>query len=182
MQSEPVRVTSGDTWTWLVSLDDYPASAGWVLAYAMVSATAQIAITATAEGDSHRVTVAATTTDDYAPGAYSWQSYVSRSGQRFTVASGTLIVDPNLAAATAGYDTRSAAAKTLAAIETYLTTGDPVAASVRFQDRELRHHDILDLLKARDLLRAEVANEGAAAKAAQAGIDPRRYQIRMVPE
>ena len=84
--TEPTLLTAGDTWAWEITLADYPASAGWALSYALVSPTARIAITSAAAGDAHRVTVAATTTAGYAAGTYTWQSYVTRTTERHTVA------------------------------------------------------------------------------------------------
>ena len=67
---EPSRVTAGDTITWLRSLADYPASAGWVLSYTLINSAAKISITATASGADHLVTVAAATSAAYTPATY----------------------------------------------------------------------------------------------------------------
>jgi hypothetical protein len=177
--SEPRYLTAGDTWTWTRSLSDYSAADGWVLSYALSSATRLITITATASGSDHLVSVPPATTDDYVAGDYQWQSYVTKSGARYMLATGTLTVRPNLAVATAGYDSRSAAAKALAAIESYLTTGNLQAARVEIEGRAIQYHPLKDLYEIRDRLSAEVAREAAAAQAAALGVDPRRYQIRL---
>ena len=177
--TEPRHLTAGDTWSWEITLADYPASAGWALSYALVSATAKIALTSSASGDAHLVSVSATTSAGYAAGDYAWQSYVTKSGQRYTVASGTVTVQPNFATQSTGYDARSDAAKALAAIESYLATGDLSIAEVTFEGRTLRRIPLPDLYAIRDRLRNEVASEAAAARAATLGLDPRRYAIRL---
>ena len=63
--TEPARVTAGDTIAWTKTLSDYPASAGWVLAYTLINAGAKITITAAASGDDHAVTVLAATSAGY---------------------------------------------------------------------------------------------------------------------
>jgi hypothetical protein len=177
--TEPSYLTAGDTWTWSRSLSDYPATAGWVLSYALTTRSARIAITASASGADHLVTVTAATTAGYAAGDYTWQAYVTLSTQRYMVGNGSLTVRPNLAAASTGYDTRSSAAKILDAIESYLTTGDIAAGELNLDGRAIKYHSTLDLLKARDALKAEVDGEEAAARAKALGLDPRRYYLRL---
>ena len=67
---EPEKLTSEVTWKWKKTLSDYPASE-WPLTYYLRKdgATAK-SFSATADGDTHLVTVAATTTSGYAAGVY----------------------------------------------------------------------------------------------------------------
>jgi len=178
--SEPLFLTVGDTWTWTRSFPDCPASAGWELSYALTTSGTRILITAAADGDDHLVSVAAATTAAYTSGDYSWQAYVTLGVERYMVDSGRVTVRPNLAAESTGYDSRSAAAKALIAIETFLATGDPTAAEVQIEGRALKLFPILDLHRLRYRLQAEVANEQAAARAKELGLDPRRYKIRLM--
>jgi len=178
--AEPAFLTVGDTWTWKRSFSDYPASAGWELTYALTTSTARILIAAAADGDDHLVSVAAATTAAYAAGDYSWQAYVTLDAERYMVDGGRVTLRPNLAAASSGYDTRSTARQMLDAIESYLATGDPQAGNVSLSDgRQVRFWPILDLHQFRYRLQAEVANEEAAARAKELGLDPRRYKIRL---
>lgn len=180
--TEPRYLTAGDTWTWKITLSDYPAGDGWTLTYAVASSSALITITSSADGDDHLVEVAAATTADYSAGDYEWQSYATSGAERYSISQGKLTVRPNLAAASSGYDTRSAAKKALDAVEAYLTTGSPEAASIQVEGRALKYWPILDLHTLRGKLKAEVAGEQIAAKAAELGIDPRRYAIRLASE
>ena len=58
---EPEKLTSGVTWKWKKTLSDYPASE-WTLTYYLRKDGA------TADGNTHLVTVAASTTSGYAAG------------------------------------------------------------------------------------------------------------------
>jgi hypothetical protein len=159
--TEPSSVTAGDTLTWSRSLADYPASTGWVLAYALVCAGQLITITASASGDEHIVSVAAATSAAYVPGTYAWQATVTKTTERYTVGTGTLTILPNLAAQGGGYDARTHAAKTLAALEAWIESHDMAVADYQIAGRAMRYISIPDLLKLRDAYKAEVARETA---------------------
>lgn len=165
--TEPTEVTAGDTLTWQRALADYPASAGWVLTYALVAAASQITITATADGDDHLVSVAAAASALYTPGDYAWQAYVTKAAERYTVGSGSLTIRPNLAAQGGGYDARSHAQKTLAALEAWLESHDLAVADYQIAGRAMKYHSIPDLLKLRDAYKAEI--NAAAVKIAGTG-------------
>jgi hypothetical protein len=96
-------LVAGDTWTWDVAFDGYPASA-WALAYFFRHPTlagftvdgSQIV----AVGDVFRVTVPAATTAAIAAGDYQFAARVTHPDLRsFTVDSGAASVAPNLATA-----------------------------------------------------------------------------------
>lgn len=125
---EPSSVTAGDSIIWTKSLPDYPASSGWVLSYALRSRTTSVTITASASGINHLVSVPAATSAGWQAGLYSWQAYVSKGAERYTVATGNLLIRANLAAAGANYDPRSHCKRVLDAIEAVIegraSTGD----------------------------------------------------------
>lgn len=107
--SEPVRITAGDTVAWTKALPDYPASAGWVLKYRLINASAKIDLTATASGADHAINVTAANSAAWSPGRYVFQAYVEKGAERYTVDSGAIDIGRNLAAESAGHDTRSTA-------------------------------------------------------------------------
>lgn len=111
--TEPKHVTAGDTLAWTKSFADYPASAGWVLKYRLINAAAKIDITASPSGADHAVNVSAAASAAWAAGKYSWQSWVEKGAERYTLAVGEITVNRNLAAESAGYDARSDAQKVL---------------------------------------------------------------------
>ena len=176
---EPSRVTAGDTITWLRSLADYPASAGWVLSYTLINSGSKISITATASGADHLVTVAAATSAAYTPATYTWHAAVTKAAERYTVGTGQMVVAPNLAAATT-YDTRSSARKTLEAVNLAMETYGPKAYLHMYEiaGRKQQFHTPGDFLAFRSKLMAEVAREDNATRLA-AGLAPKNLlQVR----
>ncbi|MEO7066263.1 MAG: hypothetical protein ABI114_05115 [Rhodanobacter sp.] len=151
-QGIPTEVTAGDTISWRRIGGDYPASAGWVLAYTLLSAAAVFNATATPDGDDFLIDVPAATSAAWAAGSYRVQEYVTSSDgtQRFTLATYALQVLPNAAAATAGMDTRTHAQIVLDSINAYLETKAPVYASMEINGRKLGYYTLADLLKLRD--------------------------------
>jgi hypothetical protein len=171
----PAELRAGDTAKWTRSLADYPATAGWTLSYTAVGATAAYSFSAAASGDDHAVTVAAATTATYTPGTYQLTEHASLAGERYTLATTTLRVLPDLAAVGAGgADVRSHARKVLDLIEAWLETKAPVAASYEIAGKKLAQYPLPELLALRDKYRAEVRAEDRAA----AGFGPARILTR----
>jgi hypothetical protein len=175
--TEPVSFTSGDTVAWLRTLDDYPASSSWVLAYTFINGAAKFTVTAAASGRDHAVAIAASASAGYPPGTYTWQATVTKSAERYTVGTGTCQVLPNLEAASQ-YDTRTPARKALDAAEVALATYGAKAylQSYDIAGRSQRFHDPGAFLAWRDKLKAEVRREEAAAAIA-AGRRPRNQLL-----
>jgi hypothetical protein len=177
--TEPTRVTAGDTIAWTKTLSDYPATAGWVLSYTLINSGSKIAITATASGDDHTVTVLAATSANYTAATYTWQAVVTKAAERYTVGTGQIVVAPNLAAATT-YDTRSSARKTLEAVNLAMESYGPKAYLHMYEiaGRKQQFHTPGDFLAFRSKLMAEVAREDNAARLA-AGLAPKNLlQVR----
>lgn len=171
---EPTTVNAGDTIRWTRTLPDYPASAGWVLAYTLLNAASKITVTSAASGDDHAVTVAAATSAAWVAGDYAWRAQVSKSGEVYTVGEGRMTVAPSFGAAT--LDTRSSARKALEAIEAYLA--DPnnlTAAEYEIAGRRLKRIPLPELQSHANWLRQQVVREEDAARTA-AGL-PRRGRI-----
>lgn len=85
--TEPTAINAGDTLKWDRTLSDYPASAGWSLAYILTNGphSNPIAISSQADGDVYQVSVPATTTRGYTPGEYQLIGYASKDGERYRV-------------------------------------------------------------------------------------------------
>ncbi|MBT9175411.1 MAG: hypothetical protein DDT22_01087 [candidate division WS2 bacterium] len=158
--TEPTVLTAGDTWRWdRTDLSDYPASA-WTLTYFLLRAGRQITITATAVGNFFRVSIPAATTATYPAGIYRWHAYVSRGTERFKVDEGTLEIQLNYAAQTAGFDTRSEVKKILDAIEAALlgrATADQMSYSIG--GRSISKIPIAELITFRDKFKIEYQKE-----------------------
>lgn len=163
----PSAITAGDTATWSRSFNDYLPADGWLLTYTLVSATAVFnigasAITASADGMSFDVDVPAATTAGWAADRYKLVEVITHtSGERHTVGSTSLQVQPDLASATAGSDTRTHARKVLDSINAWLESKAPVAGSLEINGRKIAYFPLSDLLKLRDRYAAEVAREDA---------------------
>lgn len=179
--TEPAFIQAGDSLAWQITLPDYPASAGWVLSYRLINATARIDITTTASGDDHLVGVSAATSAAYTAGDYTWQAYVTLGDDRFTVGTGRLTIKADLAAMGSAYDARSRAQKALddlrAALATWLASNGHVQ-EYEIAGRRMKYRSVMDIQSAISLLEREVAREQAAERlAAGLGIG-RTLQVR----
>jgi hypothetical protein len=99
----PEKITAGDSVAWKLAFDDYPASAGWALSYALTKSGTQIEITGGADGDDHLVDLAAADTADWSAGEYGYQAYVTKDAERYQVDQGFVEIRPNLATQSGGY-------------------------------------------------------------------------------
>ena len=117
-KQEPECFVAGDTVEWRRTFSDYPASAGWTLAYTFVNAGNLQKVNAQADGDAHLISITAAGSATWSAGDYDWQATVTNSTIRHTVGNGRTEVKPNLAAmSTDGFDARTYARKVLEAID-----------------------------------------------------------------
>lgn len=175
--TEPAALIAGDTATWQITLADYLATDGWALAYTLINSAAKITFTSTAAGPDHLVNVAAATTAGWTAGTYTWRCQATKGAEVYTVASGTVTVQPAFGAAT--LDARSHARKALDAVEAYLENSNNLTAAMyEIAGRRLQRLGIPDLLTLRDRYRFEVAQEEARARIARGLPDGRRVLVR----
>lgn len=159
----PDNIGAGLTFDKLVTLTAYPAT-DWVLSVVLRGAGA-INLAATAEGAQHRLTASAAVTADWVPGIYSYSVRVSDGTNVHEIESGQLSVLSDLSNVTEGHDGRSHAKRTLDAIEAVIEKRASMDQErYRINNRELYRTPIADLIKLRDLYRAEVRREQAAAR------------------
>lgn len=178
---EPAFIQAGDTVAWTRALTDYPASA-WTLKYRLINAAGKLDITATAEGDTHSISISAATTAAWDAGEYTWQAYVEGgSSERYTVGSGRLTIKPDLAAEASGYEARSIARKALddlrAALATWIASNGQVQ-EYSIAGRTMKYASAADIQARIQLLEREVAREDAAEKLAAGIAPPRRILVR----
>lgn len=172
----PAEIRAGDTLQFTRSHADYPAGAGWVLAFKLVPQSGSpISFTGSASGNDFAVTVAASTTAGWPAGRYTWVETATLSGVRVTLGSGEVLVLPDLAAMADSYDGRSFARKMLEAIEAALVNAATASQldliDVTFAGRGQKR-DRAALIEARDRYRREVLREERAA-----GIRPGRGRV-----
>lgn len=173
----PIR--AGDTLNFLTKVIDFKASDGFTLHYRLVPRVSGAAITfdAAAEGDDYRIAVSATVTDDWGAGEYSWSSYVTKSGERYTVDFGQVTILPN--PETIGtLDNRSFARKRLDELEAGIAALRGGVKSYTIGSRSMTYRDIPDMLVEYDRFKAAVADEDAAEKIAAGLGNPRNIGMR----
>lgn len=155
--SEPAAVRAGDTATWEITLQDYPAG-DWTLHYTLINAAQKIEFSSAANGAAHRIEVPASTTADWEAGSYAWQCRAVNGAQVFTIRTGTMTVLPDFGAV-ATLDARSHAEKTLAAIEAWIEGRSLAVAEYEIAGRKMKYIPITELLKLRDQYRREVRGQ-----------------------
>ena len=158
--AEPLKVTNGDSWSWTRAGGDYPANAGWTLAYYLSTPGGTVkTIPTTAQGGDYLVTLlpAATTTALFPPGLYNWIARVSNGTDTHVVATGRFRIAPDPSTAVA---TQTHAEKCLstieAALERVVALGDVIEYEidgVKFKKNKT------ELLSLRNSYREEVRRE-----------------------
>jgi hypothetical protein len=164
---EPREITIGETLNWTKALDDFPASE-WALTYYFRGAGPGFDATAVANGDTHTVTIAATTTASLVAGVYYWQAWASKGPEKHVTASGQTTVKQGLAGVEASttVDERSKVKKILDAIDD-LIAGRAVKDVHMYMigNRQLMHIPATDLLSWRKYYAVLYAKERQRAKA-----------------
>jgi hypothetical protein len=182
--SEPTSLQAGDSATWPVTLPAYPASAGWVLHYRLLSPTSAATFDAVAEGDSYRVTLSAATTAGFTAGACTLLRWVTKGAERITLGTTPLQVLADLTTA-ALLDSRTQNAKALAdaraALAAHLAGGKAHVQAYTIAGRRMEFRSVADLQALINHYQVEVAKEQAAAALAsgKGGMPPGRVITRM---
>ena len=164
--TEPQTIRAGDTVTWEKTLADYPASE-FTLSYRLINGANFIDIPTIADGSSHLVEIAASTSDDYVAGQYTWFSFVTKGLERFTLAKGVMTILPDPATAT---DFRTDAKIILdsltAAYKSYVESKGHVQ-SYSIAGRAMTFKSAEEILKQISYWKTQVSAEEAADKIAQ---------------
>lgn len=165
----PSVITAGDTLSFRRQFSEYVPSAGWALTYTLIGPAGLASFAASPDGDAWQITVAAATTAGFPTGVCSLLETAEQTGVRHTLGRRTVQVRANLAAATAGTDTRSHARRMLESIEAWLEKRAPTMASMQIAGRRLDNYPLPDLLALRDRYREEVRREDAAQSGGRRG-------------
>lgn len=158
--------------TWKKNLSEFPADS-WTLVYEFVTDGAHFQITATNLADGfHTVEEATTTTANYTPGMYKWQSFVNQGPDRFPIASGTMEVKADFATQLTGLDARSDIETIFDALTAALKgKASKDQLSYTIQGRSISRFTPTELLQWHDKYRRLLAQERAVEKL-QKGRDP----------
>jgi hypothetical protein len=180
--TEPLQARAGMTWQWRrEDLADYPAST-WTLKYWFKktgSTGANFSITASADGANFSISVAATTTQGYTAGDYTWAAVVTAGSEAFEVDHGFLKLLSRYDQA-ANLDDRTHARKVLDAINAVLegrATLDQQEYTIG--NRSLKRMPIADLIKLKSVYEQMVASETAADRLAQGRSIGGKIQVRL---
>lgn len=158
----PDSLVVGDYWQWRVpARGDYPA-ASWTLSFAFsgpatVSVASGWTITAESAG-TWLVQVTKTVSAGYTAGRYQWRAYVTSGSERYQIADGWVVFQPNIAVL-AG-DNRTHAQKMLALVEAQLE-GRVVSGEESYSigGRSITKMSTMELRRLRGLYAAEVYRE-----------------------
>lgn len=115
---EPKSFRAGDTVKWTRTHADYPASE-WTLKYFLVKDGEEEEVAATADGDTHSITIAASTTANYDPGRYMFQGRFEKDTEYYTEYQGVIEVLKEFEGSS-GYEWRIHAEQALENIEAVL--------------------------------------------------------------
>ena len=173
----------GDTLDFGTVVPGYLATDGYTLVYRLIPRVsgAAITITALADGDNYRVAEPPATTALWTAGEYSWSAWVEKTGERYSVDSGTVTLkeDPAVVAA---YDGRSFARKMVdgleAALLAYSSSGGHVA-EYEIAGRRMKYASKAEIVSDLSHWKATVWREDAAAKMAAGMPNPRQIRVRM---
>ncbi len=161
LKVEPQQANAGTTWRWTRSFTDFPANT-WTLTYYFREVTGKYSfdIVATNDNNAFQVNLDSTVTDDYAPGVYSGQGFVSNGNDRFLVYENQLEVATDFKHQGVGKDTRSHAQKVLQAIKGLLEgkfTED--ASSYSIAGRSITKLSPAELIDAKNYYESLVVSE-----------------------
>lgn len=182
MQQDTLIV--GDTLSFLTVSADYPADAGWVLHYYLVSrATGPtgVELTSTAEGAAHRITVDASVTATWTPGNYSWAVRAIKAAEKYSVETlrRQLEVLQNPATAVAGFDGRSRVHRAYEAALDALAAWTPTTRKYRINGREMEFSTKADAVGCVHYWQNELAKERRHLALDQGRPDPRKSFVRL---
>lgn len=182
------KLIAGDSLDFTTEVADYPATDGWTLKYRLTprfTTPAQAAITLTAttyQTTGYRVQAGPSETG-WEAGAYSWASWVEKSGARVTLEQGAeLTVAPDPTAMAAGTDLRSDAVKALAAAKGALaafTASNGAVEEYTINGRRMKFRAAADIVALISHLQGEVVREQRAAAIAAGQANPGRFGVRL---
>ena len=173
--AEPQSFFVGDSLSWSFQHPTASAADGWAVSYSARGAGSFEAAATNTTGTSWAVFKSAADTAALPAGAYTLHGYATKAatGERATFYRAPLLARANVAAAVAGYDGRSHARRCLDNVQAVLEGRSSKAIEEQeidgVQIRNIAHGD---LLRFRDIYRAEVAREDRAEAQSAGRFDP----------
>jgi hypothetical protein len=175
------QIVAGETLNYRAVTPDYPASAGWVVTLYLNPRAGGTAtsVAGVASGDDHLLQVGAGTTQNWAAGAWGWETWAAKDGERYRLEAGQLDVVPGLIGAAAGIDTRTQAEKALDDARAALAAWSPTTRRYRIGGREMEFNAPADIIAVISHWETAVKAERAAASMASGRPNPRKLHVRM---
>lgn len=113
----PKKIRAGDLIKFKRQYSDFPTSEDWTVKAYFVNAGEQLAITAAESGADYLFTITAAASADLTVGMMRYIIRAEDDTDIYTIETGLIEVEADVAAATSGYDFRSFARKSLEALE-----------------------------------------------------------------
>lgn len=185
----PPIIVQGDSVTWRDAptsdnLGNTISSPSWALTWYFSGPTI-LTVTSTANAGGWETSLtsaqtAAMTAATSQSANYFWQATASFGAQKVTIGTGTLLIQQNLATATAGYDGRTQAEQDLAAVQAEIRARVTGGMTVEYQigSRRLRKEPMTALLELESRYKMIVAKERQAQSIANGLGDPRNTYVR----
>lgn len=152
-----LNLRQGDTWSWTVTLTDYPASTYTLKFAAKTFGQLAISWTSTASGLNHVISVSSATTAAFNPGDYDLVVYAIKGAERTTIATGGITITPDFLTA---QDTRSWAKRCYDAINATIegrATSDELEYTIG--GTTIKKMAVTDLLKMRTYFKNIIRKE-----------------------
>lgn len=162
------QLVAGDSLNFLTCVQDFAPGTGWTLRYRLAPRAAGhsvIELDAVEAGDQYRVYAAATDTAMWAPGEYSWTSWVENgdASERYTVeSSGQITILPDPRTIGAGHDGRSLARKALDDLRAALAAWSPMRRRYKIGTREMEFNSSAEIIKLMTYWERQVMAEDVA--------------------
>lgn len=171
--NEPTTFRAGDSVAWSRSLPEYLPADGWVLKYRLLYASgAAVAITSSASGAEHAVSLTSANTASWAAGSATLVAYVEKGTDRVTLESQQVTILPDLTTA-ANFDSRTQNQKALADLEAalaaYCKAGQGHVGEYEIAGRRMKFRDSNQIVDLINHYKRAVAKERAALAAINGG-------------
>lgn len=154
----PPLLNAGDSYAFLVTDPDHPATDGWSFVLAFNGAT-PLSKSSTPDGAAHAIALSTTDTLSLASGLHRFVLRAVRPGEGYTRQSGVVEIRPDPVTASAG-ELASWAERALSAVEAaILGAASDEMRMMMIDGRQLQKYSMDELMRLRSRLKAEVAAE-----------------------
>ena len=175
------QIVAGETLNYLATAPDYPADQGWTVTLYLNPRAGGTAtsVASVASGADHLLQISSSTTGNWAAGWWAWETWASKSSERYRLEAGQLQVVAGLIGAAAGIDTRTQAQKALDDANAALAAWTPTQKRYRIGGREMEFNSSAEIIAIISHWTSAVKREQAQQAMAAGRPNPRKLQVRM---